>query len=390
MVPKRFLITCVVAMLVISAGCLGNIAGDDDTQPDDSTPTDTPEPDTTNDTGTENTTDNNTDSSLPDAGMLLERLRDVDSTLDTIHGVQTTTTVVDGVQTATETYEVWLRPPDAYRYDLVESDNPEAVDVSVSNGTTAWRYYAGVERAVNTSPGKQTTDGSFERFADLNGTVTGTTTIADRPVYVVELTGSDESGYESATLWLDQDRYYPLKQRVTSGSGNLTTTTEFEDVSFDDGFDDDRFEFAPSGDTAVVDLSNLTEESYDDRATAQDAVPFPLPDPALPSSLVFDSVEVREELRGLTATLRYSDSDGPSVTVRVAEAPRNLVPELYDDAVEIDGTTVVVTNASDDAVALQWVQNGRTYTVAGAYDRGTLLDVVRSISATETDERLLV
>jgi len=53
----------------------------------------------------------------------------------------------------------------------------------------------------------------------------------DRPVWVLELTAKVEDvPYHSQKMWIDQERYVPLKQELYAKSGQLLKRTELRDV----------------------------------------------------------------------------------------------------------------------------------------------------------------
>jgi len=61
--------------------------------------------------------------------------------------------------------------------------------------------------------------------------VTGTETIDSRDCYVLELTSKvTDAAYYSQKIWIDVERYVPLKQEMFARSGQLLKRTTLSDV----------------------------------------------------------------------------------------------------------------------------------------------------------------
>ena len=66
--------------------------------------------------------------------------------------------------------------------------------------------------------------------------VTGTDTIDQRICWRVELTATDnEMAYHFRKLWVDRERYIPLKEELYAKSGKLLKNMELKDISLFQG-----------------------------------------------------------------------------------------------------------------------------------------------------------
>ncbi|WP_440765655.1 outer membrane lipoprotein-sorting protein [Natronorubrum sp. DTA7] len=363
--------TVVVALLLVTAGCLGAVgSGDDDASVDDDGDEQLP------------------DEELPDADELLEAALEAESNVETVQGIQTTT-MDDGTETVTTTQEIWERGPDQYRADIVESDEPESIDVIVSDGSTMWMYDEDENEAVRMEFGfdqadlEALNDGFVDAFtADTDASVEGTDTVADRDVYVLELTGDgDDALYESATLWIDQETDYPLKQEITPAVGeSVTTTMTFEEVAFDEEIDDEVFAFEPPADAEIREFDELVPQQYADVDAADAEVPFDVPRPDVPAEYELESVLAGENMVGWSATLQYTDEEGSFLTVGVADEAQDPVFEPDSDPVEIGDVDATIREVTETRTILKWEDDGLTYTVSGELAADELIDVAESIA----------
>ncbi|SDJ85704.1 DUF4367 domain-containing protein [Natronorubrum texcoconense] len=367
--------TVVVALLLVTAGCLGAVgSGDDDTSVDDDVEEDLPDEELP-------------DEELPDADALLEAALEAESNVETVQGIQTTT-MDDGTETVTTTQEVWERGPDQYRADIVEADEPEPIDVIVSDGSTVWMYDADDNEAVrmefefDLEDQEALNDGFVEAFTTgTNASVEGTDIVADRDVYVLELTGDgDDALYESATLWIDQETDYPVKQEITPAVGeSVTTTVAFDEVAFDEDIDDEVFAFEPPADAEIRNLEELTPQQYTDVDAADADVPFDLPRPDVPAEYTLESVLAGENMVGWSATLQYADEAGSFLTVGVADEAQDPVFEPDSDPVEIGDVDATIREATETRTIIEWEDDGLSYTVSGELTADELIDVAESI-----------
>lgn len=353
----------VVALLLVTAGCLGATGGETDDEPADI-------------------------EDLPDADDLLEATLESQSAVETVQGTQTVT-IEDGEETVTTTQEVWQRAPDQYRAEIIETDEPEQFDVTVTDGNTTWMYDETENVAVRATFEFDDADqeafeqGVLEMFSQgMEPSVTGTETVADREAYVLELTPvGEDATYESATVWVDRETSYPLRQETTMAIGDeeMTTFVGFEEVTIDEPIEDEIFEFEPPEDAEIRDADDFTFEQYGSVAEAEDAVPFELPEPTVPGGYALETVVVSENLAGWGATLQYADDQGSLLTVTVAEETQEPVVEPDSEPVDVDGVDATIRSITADERAIEWEADGLSYTVSGDLEDDELLAVAESI-----------
>ncbi|WP_121742492.1 sigma-E factor regulatory protein RseB domain-containing protein [Natronorubrum halophilum] len=371
MTIRRFTAVVAVSLLLVTAGCLGAVSFDDgDADPDEDADDELP---ATNE--------------LPDADELLEQTMEAESSIDDVHGVQTVT-VDDGDDVVTSTHEVWQRSSGEYRSELLETDDSEEFDVTVSNGTTTWMYDEADNEAVRTDLefDAEELEALSEEMADslyanMTATVDGTATVADRKAYVLELTpDGDDAIYESVTLWIDQESKYPLKQESTmTATGNVTVTIAFEEVTFNEGIDDERFAFEPPADAEIIDTNDFAFEQFDDIGPAADATPFELPDPDVPAEYALEGVTVSEGLNGWSASLQYADDAETFLFVSVTNGETDSVVDPDGTPVEIGETDAIVREFGPETTAIEWNDGGLSYTVSGDLETDELTAIAESI-----------
>ncbi|MFC6719678.1 DUF4367 domain-containing protein [Natrialbaceae archaeon GCM10025810] len=368
MIDRRIATVLVLTLLVVTTGCLGGVGLTDESGDDE---------------------DDDTDDELPDGDELLENALEADANVENVHGVQTVTMATDDEVVETK-QEVWARGSDQMRTEVLESDNPDEIDVMVANGSTTWMYDEDANKAsvMELAFGDEDLDAFGDALVDVgygnvSASVEGTDTIADRDVYVLELTpDGDDAMFESTTMLIDQETHYPLKQETTTSiGGDLTITLEFEEIDFDPEVDDDLFTFEPPEDAEVYDANDFEPQQFDDVEGAESAVPFEIPEPDVPEEFTLETVTASENMYGSTATQQYADESGTFLSVSVGDAAGTAsVLEQDGETVEIDDVEAVVREAPDLGTAtVRWQDDGLTYTVNGDLETDELVAIAESI-----------
>ena len=267
MSPRRVAVVLGVLVLVVTSGCVSVQA-----------PSNEPEPEAV----------------FEGAFVHSEDLEDVSGTV--------TVEVTDANGTITETLRVAERPYVEYRDEVINSSAPHRVgDRYVSNATITWWYYpnAGMAEYVEADEpfdSEAVRSDRADRAAELSDLYDleyqGTEEIAGREAHVLDveakeeavergisvLVGDTEYVYAVDTIekdareqlniteqkiWIDAEYEYPLKERLVyegpEGNRNVMVE-EFETVSFNEGLDDEAFEFEPPEDAVVYELP----EEYDE------------------------------------------------------------------------------------------------------------------------------
>lgn len=96
-----------------------------------------------------------------------------------------------------------------------------------------WMYFPSTDRTIQISGHmlRQSVMGSDLSYEDMMenprlseiyaAMVPGIETIDNRPCWVVQLTATKDVAYQSRKLWVDQERYVPLKEELYAKSGTL-------------------------------------------------------------------------------------------------------------------------------------------------------------------------
>lgn len=207
----------------------------------------------------------------------------------------------------------------------------------------------------------------------------GTDTVDGRDVRVVELRSTDEKSLlQNATYYIDQEWYLPLKSTVAVEVGNQTTvaTTTYTNVTVNGQVEAEAFEFDAPSTATVVDGLNGSFQQFDSRASLEEGVDQPVPEPAIPSGYEFESAEVNPVASGQSVTVVYAgSSDSITVTKR-----SGAEVTLSDDGehVEIgdaDGRRVSV--GPNEAIV--WTCAGNSYSVVGSAEGPPIESIAESV-----------
>ena len=111
-----------------------------------------------------------------------------------------------------------------------------------------WIYSPSTDRTIQLSGHmlKQSLLGSDLSYEDMmenrklaemyNAKVIGEETIDDRKTWVLQLNAKvDDASYNSRKIWVDTERYVPLREELFAKSGQLLKRTELKDVKKIDG-----------------------------------------------------------------------------------------------------------------------------------------------------------
>lgn len=282
------------------------------------------------------------------------------------------------------TADVWKRPPDQSRIEVVDAEIPEVSpgDVTVIDGSTRQHYFTESEQllidndsdwgAVQYAPDvfldeygveyveTDSVDGRTAHVVEIepiDGASTGGISLLIGPQEFELEIGDEEDGDPNRTVtttwWIDAEATYPIKEEVVFehqtpeenafDREKTVRTVRYEDVAFDEEFPDGTFDYEPPDGTEVYE----PRESFDVEtlAEAADAVPFSVSDPAIPERFDLQHVDANEFKGDATVQLLYRDGDeldDDSVIVRITERPPAFEEDdVLDDGVgEVDGKLV--------------------------------------------------
>lgn len=176
----------------------------------------------------------------PDANMILEK---VDKNMSSknrvfesemiIHGRRMSQTITSILYSAgnKQSFTEYLSPAREQGTKMLKLENQ------------LWIYSPATDRIIQISGHmlRQSVMGSDLSYEDMmddrkltdiyTAKVTGNETIDGRNTYVLELTAKvDDAAYYSQKIWVDAERYVPLKQEMFARSGQLLKRTTLSDV----------------------------------------------------------------------------------------------------------------------------------------------------------------
>jgi len=115
-------------------------------------------------------------------------------------------------------------------------------------GDQLWTYSPSTDRTILISGHmlRQSVMGSDLSYEDMmedpflqniyNSEIVAEDTISDRPVWVLDLKAkNDDASYDKCKLWVDRERFIPLKENLYAKSGKLLKTIEINEVMNVDG-----------------------------------------------------------------------------------------------------------------------------------------------------------
>lgn len=343
--PKRIAVAVALATVVVTAGCVsGPLTEDEERQ-------------------------------------LADR---VTSELDDIDGYEATVTneiTVDGEQRTTVEQHVRADIENGATRTKTLKPDAQRGDLLVSNGSTSWQYDA----SENTATRFDNAGGSaamanlttmFDDVADqFNVTVNGTEEVADTEAYVAELTPTDrDTG--TITVWLNQSTYFPVQvqQSFTAENTTYETTTTYENVTLNPGFDADVFDYEPPEDATVETTELPDTESVESAEALREAANRSVAEPELPTDFSFDSGTVVTDDGNESVMASYAND---TATVQVSQrAAAGYAPG--GETVTVGDRNATLTTFGD-TVAVSWTCDATTYTVTTDVSESLARSVAASV-----------
>lgn len=265
-------------------------------------------------------------STEPDAEALVEDVLAGNDDVETIQGTRTTKTKIKGVDKdepryTTLTEDVWIRPPDEKRTEVVATENHNTFsggDIRVYNSTLRQWYWDDRELMVvddDWESGSHIEEFRTSPFEQYDVEYLSTESITDRETHVVEITPAENASVQGAltlhlggqefdiqtvggptdegnvsystTWWIDPETNYPVKERVKTEHHNpretassreyRIQTTTYEEITYDNDIPDGTFLIDPPEGAAVADSpENLNVDTVEE---ADEAVPFVVSEP---------------------------------------------------------------------------------------------------------------
>ncbi|MFP8891761.1 LolA family protein [Natrialbaceae archaeon A-CW2] len=352
----------------------------------------------------------------PDPELLLEDALTGSEAPDLVG--ERTVAFEDSARNYTTTERVWIRPPAEQRTELLESQGINGAtpgDVTIQNSTTFWRIFDDgeeIERYDLEPSDESTAENQTDVATGLEGyTVSyeGTDTIANRSVHVVEYEPKDETvetgigflvgdtqyvypletaetpetDFQGGTLWIDTEKRYPLKaqERYTDPDGTtLEVTSTFESVTFGVDIEDELFE-PPATETQPDEPTPPAEDEpaitgyveFDDRADAEEQLPFTLPEATFPD---FERVDLAADgFDGVVTAHKTYESDEHLLWFSVSDGDLR-----GDDADEEEvGPMNATVESAYDLTLVTWDCGELTYQLSSELEEEILLEFAENV-----------
>lgn len=300
-----------------------------------------------------------------------------------------TTSITTPDRNRTTVAHVVARPNENQRRTEYVAPEPMNGTVIVSNGSVTWSYNESTDTVRRTNLSGVRTDTTGPNYAQLFENVLdrydvsyeGSASVGDRDTYVIELTPKNGSSTEIVTewtLWIDKERWFPVRSEMTSRFDNetMTTTTEYTNLTFDVDVPDGTFEFDPPAGATVETYETPTIRQYDSVAAADANSSLDVTAPAdLPEGFELTRASTSNGSEFESAILTYGNG---SASVVVRQSTRSTPGTDAAETVTVNGREAAVTTYGE-TTSLTWTCDGRTYSVTGQLPTEDLVAVAESL-----------
>lgn len=381
--PHRVtLLICVCLLLVVSAGCLADERNEE----------------------------------LPEREAVATSLDSVDTveataTMEMHIGNSTTDVEMDFVErTSTREFRATM-----------DMDSPDVTLRMVSNGTTVWLYnqssndvstlrmegmtadwnrsieavsgifaalkQSSTDEAVSISPlpivpggGASSAIGvsSMPAIGNVSLTYQGTATAAGRTSHVVDLApAGDGSLVRNGTIWLDADRYYPIKVHYDMAVGGqpVSITVAYRNLTYNPEVPEGTFTFDPPA-NATETGDSRSVSAYRTRVELVEAATQSVPEPELPAGYEFAQASRVAGDGNRSLSIQYSNGNRTIVVAKDSAGAATLPDGETVDVGDRDGVYL----ETGGTAALVWDCPDARYQVTGNFEAATLADVAESVA----------
>ncbi len=336
-------------------------------------------------------------------------------------------TVVRHDGSASRTVERVTVDPDAGAVRAAVREGPGSTDLRVSNGSTLWLYdreNATAERIDLSEPAAGNAldriPRLFERLNRAADAPTEGTSVSVSPLPVVPAAGDrgrpatgpvgrDDGAYRltyegtetvdgrearvlsigaagagepaanyTQTLWLDADRYYPLRQRTawTQGGDRTVVTTTLRNVTVDPGIDADAFRFEPPAGATVEEVETPDRRRYGSVGALREAAEMTVPRVDLPDSFALAEA-TRTEGRVTSVGLRYVNATGVLTVAKITPA---YAPYSEGETVSLGDREATYRDTGGRRTVF-WSTDDVQYKVSGrGLPRAVVIEAARSVA----------
>ena len=301
-----------------------------------------------------------------------------------------TTTISGANMDQTTVMHTVAKPKAGMTYTEYTSPDSMAGDLAVSNGSAMWTYDAsentaqkldlsGLELPMTPNYGQL-----IEQFTNqYDITQKGTATVADRDTYVLELTPKNDTEVAmNGTVWIDTERWFPVKTELSMSVQNETTTvtTVYRDLTFNTGVPNSTFEYEPPADATVETTTLPSIQTYDSRDAAAQNVSYALPEPDVSESFNLNQVSVTRSEGNVSVSIQYAN-ETTSLSVMKRNYQMGTSPD--GEMVSIHGETGTYQNLGSLGI-VTWDCGGYKYSVSGSLSEAALIATAESIECTST------
>ena len=344
----------IVALLLLTAGCMGLATGD------------------------------------PDPETIATEIENRHENIDSIEGVKISETESNGETVRTKTKVINI-PDTVSKQVITESENDqfgaEGVATLTRDGVTrtydpedntVTRYDLGSDRPSGINGGAVDADQIEQILNDSDVSYEGTDTVADRDVHVITLDRTANQPTSTVTAYVDQEFWYPLRTEMTfeSPDGEETTVVSyFETVEFNGNVSADEVILDVPADATVEEFDGPDTQQFDSAAALREAAPFDIGAPELGDEYRFE--RGNEMIMDGTAsyTLTYTSSD---TTIRHTVSNQTEY-ELDGESVDLNGTAGYLQEYGESTTVL-WEEDDYRHTIGGNADRETIVTAATTLA----------
>jgi len=175
-----------------------------------------------------------------DANLIMDK---VDKNMSSKNRIFESEMIIHGRRTSRTITSISYSAGDKQSFTEYLSPAREQGTKMLKLGNQLWIYSPSTDRIIQISGHmlRQSVMGSDLSYEDMmddrklteiySATVTGNDTVEGRNSYVLELIAKvDDAAYHSQKIWVDTERYVPLKQEMFAKSGQLLKRTTLSDV----------------------------------------------------------------------------------------------------------------------------------------------------------------
>jgi outer membrane lipoprotein-sorting protein len=332
------------------------------------------------------------------AEEIYERAND-SSQYRTVRGRQKQTVTRNGTTRRVTVAEIWERAPDRTRVELsrrTDTAQSETSTVLVRRGPML-RHYAptddGSPIVIRSGDTDRYSTGlafgsrilSSRWLADAKLQFWGTDSILGRDAYVLSTIASFDTGARTWRLriWIDQQRFYPLKYTVNPRDSPGRATIEFEEIAFDVPIESDQFTLDDPAPGASV--RGVHTGVFDSLAEADFATPGDLPRPTVPNDYELawarvsstDETPDDESRTDEHPIVRSKYRSGTDDQLSITWAPNRSVPG--GTPLEIERIDVRMVDGQHWATIYRSCDDGHIAVGGSDATRETLVDIAASV-----------